>query len=116
MLRLIWTISVNLRAFMRRYMPTNIALDALRSRHGLKWGVPAMLIAIPCLYAASLLTSLIDGGAPRWLFAVTLVLIWDALKFIVMGPVSLVTLLRVRAAESRARHALRRPVGPLVRL
>lgn len=55
-LRLIWTISVHLRTFMRHYTPTNIALDALRTRHGLKWGVPAMLIAIPYLYTASLLT------------------------------------------------------------
>ncbi|WP_257478506.1 sulfate permease [Acidipropionibacterium jensenii] len=116
MLRLIWTISVHLRTFMRRYTPTNTALDALRSRHGLKWGIPAMLIAIPYLSGASILTSLIDGGAPRWLYAVTLVLIWDALKFIIMGPVSLVMLLRVRATESRQRRALRRPVGPLVRL
>ena len=116
MLRLIWTISVYLRTLMRRYMPTNIALDALRSRRGLKWGIPAMLIAILYLYAASLLTSLIDSGAPRWLFAVTILLVWDALKFIVMGPVSLATLLKVRAAESRERRALRRPVGPLVRL
>lgn len=116
MLRLIWTISVHVSTITRLYMPTNIALDALRSRRGLKWGIPAMLVAVPYLYAASLLMALIDGGAPRWLFAVTVILIWDALKFVVMGPVSLATLLRVRAAESRQRRALRRPVGPLVHL
>ncbi len=116
MLRLIWTISVHVRTIMRRYMPTNIALDALRSRRGLKWGIPAMLLAIPYLYAASLLTALIDDGAPRCLFAITVILIWDAFKFIAMGPTSLVTLIRVRAAGSRERRALRRPVGPLVRL
>jgi len=116
MLRLIWTISVHVRTIMRRYMPTNIALDALRSRRGLKWGIPAMLLAIPYLYAASLLTALIDVGAPKWLFAVTAILIWDAFKFIAMGPVSLVTLLRVCLAESRQRRALRRPVGPLIHL
>lgn len=115
-LRLIWTVSVRVRTIMRRYMPTNIALDALRSRRGLKWGIPAMLLAIPYLYAASLLMALIHGGAPRRLFAVTVILIWDSFKFIAMGPVSLVALLRVRAAESRERRALRRPVGPLVRL
>lgn len=115
MLRLIWAISVHLRTLMRQCMPTNIALDALRLRRGLKWGIPAMLIAIPYLYAASLLTSLIDSGAPRWLFGVTILLVWDALKFIVMGPVSLATLLKVRATESRERRALRHPVGPLVR-
>jgi hypothetical protein len=116
MLRLIWTISVHVRTFMRRYMPTNIALDALRSRRGLKWGIPGMLVAIPYLYAASLLTALIDGGASKWLFAFTVILIWDAFKFVAMGPVSFVTLLRVRAAESRQRRALRRPVGPLIHL
>ncbi len=116
MLRPIWTISVHVRTIMRRYMPTNIALDALRSRRGLKWGIPAMLLAIPYLYAASLLTALIDNGAPGWLFAFTVILIWDAFKFIAMGPVSLVTLIRVRASESRERRALRRSVGPLVRL
>lgn len=116
MLRLIWIISVHLRALTRRYMPTNIALDALRSRRGLKWGVPAMLIALPCVHAASILTTLIDDGAPKWLYVIAIVLIWDALKFIIMGPVSLVILLRVRAAETRALRQLRRPVGPLVHL
>lgn len=116
MLRLIWTISVRVRTIMRRYMPTNIALDAFRSRRGLKWGIPGMLLAIPYFYAASLLTALIDGGASKWLFAFTVILIWDAFKFIAMGPVSIVTLLRVRAAESRQRRALRRPVGPLIHL
>ena len=75
-----------------------------------------MLLAIPYLYAASLLTALIDGGASKWLFAFTVILIWDAFKFIAMGPVSIVTLLRVRAAESRQRRTLRRPVGPLIHL
>ena len=116
MLRLIWTISVHVRTILRRYMPTNIALDALCSRRGLKWGIPGMLLAIPYLYAASLLTALIDGGASKWLFAFTVILIWDAYKFIAMGPVSIVTLLRVRAAESRQRRTLRRPVGPLIHL
>lgn len=116
MLRLVWTISVHLRTFMRRYMPTNIALDALRTRRGLKWGIPAMLLALPYLYAASILTTMIDDGAPKWLHVITVVLIWDAFKFIAIGPVSLVTLLRVRASESHARRQLCRPVGPLVHL
>lgn len=47
MFRLIWIISIYLSSFMRRFMPTNIALDALRTRRGLKWGAPAMLLAIP---------------------------------------------------------------------
>jgi hypothetical protein len=99
MLRIIWAASLHLRSFMRRYMPTNILLDAIRTRRGLKWGVPAMLLAIPYLFAASTFTALIDGGASRWLYVVALVCIWNALKFIVIGPVSVVSLFRARYAE-----------------
>jgi len=44
--RLPWTASVHTRYCLRRYMP-NIAVDAMRTRRGLKWGVPAMLLAMP---------------------------------------------------------------------
>jgi hypothetical protein len=99
MLRIIWFISIHLRNFMRRYMPTNILLDAIRTRRGLKWGVPAMLVATPYLLAASICTALIDGGASRRLYVVALVCIWNALKFIVVGPVSALMLLRRRSSD-----------------
>lgn len=102
MLRIIWFISIHLRNFMRRFMPTNILLDAIRTRRGLKWGVPAMLLAVPYLFAASICTALIDGGASRWLYVVALVCIWNALKFIVIGPTSLVALGRMKSREFRA--------------
>lgn len=105
MLRLIWTLSVYVRSFMRRFMPTNIVLDALRTRRGLKWGVPAMLLAVVYFYAASVMTPLINSGGPEWLYLVMLVCIWNALKFVVHGPVSLIQLARVRVLESRARRA-----------
>jgi len=99
MFRIIWVTSIHLRKFMRRYMPTNILLDAIRTRRGLKWGVPAMLLAIPYLFAASTCTALIDGGASRWLYVVALVCIWNALKFIVIGPVCLLLLTGARLRE-----------------
>ena len=99
MLRIIWVVSIHLRKFMRRFMPTNILLDTIRTRSGLKWGVPATLLAIPYLFAASISTALIDGGASRWLYVVALVCIWNALKFIVIGPISVVMLLRCKRAE-----------------
>ncbi|MGI8393451.1 sulfate permease [Leucobacter sp. W1038] len=109
MFRLIWIISIYVRSFMRRFMPTNNALDAFRTRRGLKWGVPAMLLAIPYCFAAAYLTALIDDGAPNWLYLVALVCIWNALKFAVNGPLSVGLLVRVRIAEARARrHTLQR--------
>ncbi len=108
MLRIIWVVSLHLRNFMRRYMPTNILLAAIRTRRGLKWGVLAMLLAIPYLFAASTCTALIDGGASRWLYVVALVCIWNALKFIVIGPVSAASIMQIRHAE---RRAMRRTVN-----
>ena len=101
MIRLLWAASVRTRYYLRRYMLTNIALDAIRTRRGLKWGVPAMLLAAPYLLAASICTSLIADGGPGWLNLLVLLFIWNAIKFIIMGPVSATRLIVVRLAEAR---------------
>lgn len=36
MFRLIWIASIHTRGFLHRYTPTNIVLDGLRTRCGLK--------------------------------------------------------------------------------
>ena len=105
MFRLIVTASTRLRWFLRCYAPSNIALDAIRSRSGLKWGIPAALMLVPAyLFAASFTSALIERGAPGWLNIVVLVLIWDALKLEVMAPVSVGLLLRARLAERSPRQ------------
>lgn len=101
MLRIIWIASLYIRAFMRRFMPTNIVLDKLRTRRGLKWGVPAMLLAAVYFYLAAFMSVLVEHGASKWLYLVMLVCVWNAFKFLLYGPVSLVHLARVRAAERR---------------
>lgn len=105
MFRLIWMTSIHIRYFMRRWMPTKILLDKIRARSGLKWGVPAMLVAIPYLYLAGLLTLIVQDGGPAWLNLVVLVAIWSALKMLWIGPVSLLLLARVRSAEAQAHDA-----------
>lgn len=97
MFRLIWIASVHTRCFLRRYMPTNILLDALRTRRGFKWGVPAMLLAVPYLYLGYLLSGLIEAGGPGWLHLLVLLCVWNAMKMTFMGPVSIVPL-RVRVS------------------
>lgn len=108
MLRLLWNLSIRVRLFLRTTMPTNILLDALRTRRGLKWGVPAMLIAVPYLLGAWLLTVWIADGGPGWLNLLVLLFIWNALKFLVNGPITLVILIRARLAERRARQLVER--------
>ncbi|HMN41498.1 MAG TPA: hypothetical protein PKE29_11685 [Phycisphaerales bacterium] len=108
MIRQLWNLSVHTRAFLRRYMPTNILLDAIRTRRGLKWGVPAMLLAMPYLLAASTFTTLIADGGPGWLNLLVLLCLWNTMKFIIMGPVSLILLGRARLREAAAVHPERR--------
>ena len=108
MFRLIWIASVYTRYFLRRNVPTNMLLDAIRTRRGLKWGVPAMLLTLPDLYVASFLTALIEDGAPGWLHVLVRLCVWNAMKFAFMGPVSVVLLLRARASEWHERRMLRR--------
>lgn len=110
MIRLLWTASTVVRYFLRRYMPGNILLDLIRTRNGLKWGVPAMLLAAPYLGVAAWCTTLIESGGPVWLHLVVLICIWNALKMIVIGPVSVVLLVRARAKERQARKRAERAV------
>lgn len=111
MFRLLWAFSVRVRVFMRRYMPTNILLDALRTRCGLKWGMPAMLLAAPYLVVAWLCSTWVADGGPGWANLLVLLFAWNALKFIVNGPITLVLLLRVRLAERQARKAYERDLA-----
>lgn len=108
MIRQLWTLSVHTRAFLPRYMPTNILLDAIRTRRRLKWGVPAMLLAVPYLLAASTFTTLIADGGPGWLNILVLLCLWNTMKFIIMGPISLILLARIRVHEAVGAHAERR--------
>ncbi len=87
-----------------RYAPTNLLLNAIRTRRGLKWGVPAMLLAGVYFYAAAICTTILSHGGPGWLNLLVLLFVWNALKFLWIGPVSLILLLSVRRQERRQRR------------
>ncbi|GAA4899560.1 hypothetical protein GCM10025789_17270 [Tessaracoccus lubricantis] len=104
MIRLLWTAGAEVRYFLRRYMPSNIVLDLIRTRKGLKWGMPAMLLAGPYLAIAFWCTTLIEHAGPEWLHLVVLLCIWNTLKMLAIGPVSVVLLTKARAREHRAQR------------
>ncbi|GAB3702557.1 hypothetical protein GCM10028815_10790 [Mariniluteicoccus flavus] len=62
--------------------------------------LPYILIASVCSGSAA------DGG-PGWLHLIVLWACWNALKFIVMGPVSVVLLIRARLREAAIRRRQR---------
>ncbi len=103
MFRLLWIATVRIRCFLRHYMPTNVLLDALRTRRGLKWGVPAMLLALPYLLAANWCAAWVTDGGPGWANLLVILFTTTALKFAVNGPVTLLLLIRA-LTEQRERR------------
>lgn len=104
MIPLLWAGSAHTRYFLRRYMPTNILLDAIRSPHGLKWGVPAMLLAIPYFFIATVLVKAVEGGGPGWLHLLVLLSIWNGLKMLWIGPTCLILLATAHRSSLKARR------------
>ncbi len=95
-----------------RHAPTNLLIAAIRNnRRGLKWGVPAMLLAVPYLYAAAICTTIISHGGPGWLNLLVILCIWNAFKMLWLGPVTLVLLIRVRHQEAKERRAAEQSTG-----
>ncbi|KQZ84138.1 hypothetical protein ASD56_08990 [Microbacterium sp. Root166] len=91
-------------SFFQRTMPTNILIRATHTRRGLKWCVPAMLLGVVYIVIAAALAQWVTSGAPGWINLLVLVCLWNALKFVVNGPIMLVRLVRVRAIERRYRE------------
>lgn len=87
---------------LQKYAPSNILLRSLRTRRGLKWGVPAMLLGVGYLFAAALCTVLIKHGATGWLNLVVLIGIWSGLKLLFFGPCILLLLARVKYLERKS--------------
>jgi hypothetical protein len=104
MLALILGLTARIYYALRRFMPTNLVLDAIHTRRGLKWGVPTMLLAVPYCFAMLACVGLAETGGSGWLNVLALLFAWNALKFLVAGPVTLVQLHRVRGREGQARH------------
>jgi hypothetical protein len=104
MFGLIWAVTARTHYALRRFMPTNIVLDALHTRRGLKWGVPAMLLAIPYALAAVFCAGLVEAGGSGWLNLLALLFVWNTLKLLLAGPATLIHLLRVRGREVKVRR------------
>jgi hypothetical protein len=93
-------LAIALHTFLQ-YAPTNLLLSRLRSRHGLKWGVPFMVLGAAYFFAAAMLSTWLHAGGPIWLNLLVLLGIWNGLKFVVFRFISLMLLARARITEHR---------------
>ena len=54
-----------IHGYLRFYMPTNRAVDRLRTPRGLKWAIPVALVATPAyLFAMSVCATIVERGGP----------------------------------------------------
>lgn len=82
MLALLWNLSAAIRGYLRFYMPTNRALDWLRTPRGLKWAIPIAVVATPSyLYAMSIAAVIAAEPGLGWTNVLVIIFLWNALKF-----------------------------------
>lgn len=89
MLAVVWNLSAALNGCMRFYMPTDRAVDRLRTSAGLKWAIPVALAATPTyLFAMSTCVTIVKQGGPSYLNVLVFLFAWNALKFTALAVVT----------------------------
>lgn len=87
------------------YLPGNLLRSWLRTPRRLKYGMWAMLLAVPYFGFAYWLNHLIQAGvAPEFFYLVVMGCSYSALKFLFVGPWSMVLLVKARADEKMTRR------------
>ncbi len=71
-----------------RYAPTNLRINAIRiTRHVLKRGIPAIfLLGGGYIYVTAICTTILSHGGPGWLNLLEILLCWNALMILWLGP------------------------------
>src|SRR5699024_9042030 len=109
MLRLIWNTSTSIRTFMRVWMPTNILLDALRTRRGLRWGIPALLLSVGYFAIAYWCTTLIADGGPGCLHLSFLLGTFKPFNCFINAPTPAARPITARGRERKPTHPAGQP-------
>ena len=107
----LWHLSAAIRGYLRYYVPTNRALDWLRTPSGLKWAIPVALIATPAYLG---LTAIAIHFAARpslgFLNVLVFLFFWNAMKCAWLAVLSPLVLVRIvlagRASSSMPRAGL----------
>lgn len=107
MFRLIWAASIRTHAILS-YAPTNLLIAATGTGRGQRWGIPAMLLAVPYWFVASWCITTIDSGGPGWLNLLVLLAAWNMLKLIVNGPITALLLFRTWTRDVATRRRAHR--------
>jgi len=100
MLRIVFAAVASAFSLLTRFAPGPRLIARIRQRDGLKWGVPAMPVAVPYYLAAGICQRFIEDGASIWLSVLMLWCLVMGTAFVVLGPVSLSLLGIARIRET----------------
>lgn len=94
----------SIRYRLLRYAPTNILLIRTHGRHGLRWFLLAVGLAVVFFYAAAICTTILNHNGPGWLNALVILFTWNGFKMLRIDPVTLVLrrYIRVTRPDRRA--------------
>lgn len=94
----------SIRYRLLRYAPTNILLIRTHGRHGLRWFLLPVGLAVVFFYAAAICTTILNHNGPGWLNALVILFTWNGFKMLRIDPVTLVLrrYIRVTRPDRRA--------------
>ncbi len=102
MIALFWNLSTAIRGHFRHYMPTNRAIDWLRTPRGLKVALPvAALAALAYLLAMRWSSSHLADGGPGYFNVLVVLFFWNAMKFAWTAALSPVLSMKLRQRRDR---------------
>jgi len=100
--------AARLHGFCQRWMPSNVLVRRVRTRAGLRWGIPLVLLGLLYAVAAFVCATLAQHTGIGWWDLGFLLGFWNALKLVGNGLYATVVLLPVaRLRERRPSHRLR---------
>lgn len=94
---------------LNRYLPSlRLIQRIVHRRDSHKWGVPAMLLAVPYFLVANIFKGILEDGGDAWLSVPLLWCLVMGVVFLALGPISLLLLAKARTREAVARWTARR--------
>ena len=93
----------SIRYRLLRYAPTNILLIRTHGRHGLRWFLLAVGLAVAFFYAAAICTTILNHNGPGWLNALVILFTWNGFKMLRIDPVTLVLRRYIRVTRPNRR-------------
>lgn len=107
MLSVCFRLAAAIHGYLAFYMPSNRAVDWLRTPRGLRWAIPVALVTTPTyLFAMSVCMTIIERGGPGYVHVLVMLFAWNAMKYAGMGALSPVlaaaSFMRKRKSDVRA--------------